>query len=238
MKNAIIMGAAGRDFHNFNVFFRDNRDYKVLAFTATQIPDIEGRKYPSVLAGELYPDGIPIHAEQDLTKLIKSMDISEVFFSYSDIPHEYVMNKASQVQAAGASFTLLGPRETMIKSKLPVISVCAVRTGCGKSQTTRKISLLLKQKGRKVVVIRHPMPYGDLTKQAVQRFAAYDDLIKHEVDCLMISSGFLMVHQIGGKYSTPVAERRARILQLMSDFAGLQALYRDGCQALDALDPE
>jgi predicted GTPase len=180
MKNVIIMGAAGRDFHNFNVFFRDNRKYRVMAFTATQIPDIEERKYPSVLAGEFYPDGIPIHAEEDLIKLIKSMDVSEVYFSYSDTPHEYVMNKASEVQAAGASFTLLGPRETMIKSKLPVISVCAVRTGCGKSQTTRKISLLLKDRGRRVVVIRHPMPYGDLAKQAVQRFATYDDMIKNQ----------------------------------------------------------
>ena len=180
MKNVLIMGAAGRDFHNFNVFFRNNEGYRVRAFTATQIPDIEGRKYPTELAGKLYPEGIPIYPEEDLKNLIKEMDISEVYFSYSDVPHAYVMHKASEVQAAGASFNLLGPDETMIKSQLPVISVCAVRTGCGKSQTTRKIALLLKEKGRRVVVIRHPMPYGDLIKQKVQRFATYEDMIKHE----------------------------------------------------------
>ena len=180
MKKAIIMGAAGRDFHNFNVYFRENPQYQVMAFTATQIPDIEGRKYPSVLAGELYPNGIPIYAEENLIQLIKDQEVSEVFFSYSDIHHEYVMHKASEVQAAGASFSLLGPQETMIKSSRPVISVCAVRTGCGKSQTTRKAALLLQEKGRKVVAIRHPMPYGDLAKQAVQRFATYEDMIKHE----------------------------------------------------------
>ena len=174
------MGAAGRDFQNFNVYFRDKEEYRVVAFTATQIPDIEDRKYPSALAGKLYPDGIPIFAEEELSSLIHKNEISEVFFSYSDVSHEYIMHKASQVLAAGASFTLLGPWETMIKSKLPVISVCAVRTGCGKSQTSRKIALLLKEKGRKVVVIRHPMPYGDLVKQRVQRFATYEDMINHE----------------------------------------------------------
>ncbi len=180
MKNALIMGAAGRDFHNFNVYFRDKEEYRVVAFTATQIPDIEDRKYPSALAGKLYPDGIPIYSEEELSSLIGKNEISEVFFSYSDVSHEYIMHKASQVLAEGASFTLLGPRETMIKSKLPVISVCAVRTGCGKSQTSRKIALILKEKGRRVVVIRHPMPYGDLVKQRVQRFATYEDMIKHE----------------------------------------------------------
>lgn len=180
MKKAIIMGAAGRDFHNFNVYFRDNEYYQVVGFTATQIPDIEGRKYPAVLAGRLYPEGIPIYAEKELTSLIKEKDVKQVFFSYSDTPHEYVMHKASEVQAAGASFILLGPDETMIKSKKPVVSVCAVRTGCGKSQTTRKIALLLKEKGRKVVAIRHPMPYGDLAQQSVQRFGTYEDMIKHK----------------------------------------------------------
>jgi predicted GTPase len=180
MKNVIIMGAAGRDFHNFNVFFRDNRQFRVTAFTATQIPDIEGRRYPAVLAGELYPDGIPIHDEEDLSRLIREDKVDQVFFSYSDTPHAYVMHQASLVQAAGASFVLLGPDETMIKSSRPVVSVCAVRTGCGKSQTTRKIALLLKEKGRRVVAIRHPMPYGDLARQAVQRFAAYEDMIQHE----------------------------------------------------------
>ncbi|UCE42120.1 MAG: GTPase [Candidatus Aminicenantes bacterium] len=180
MKNAIIMGAAGRDFHNFNVFFRDNEDYSVRAFTATQIPDIEDRKYPTELAGELYPHGIPIFPQEDLKNLIRELDIEEVYFSYSDVPHTHVMHLASAVQATGASFNLLGPDETMIKSQLPVISVCAVRTGCGKSQTTRKIALLLKEKGHRVVVIRHPMPYGDLIRQKVQRFATYEDMIAHE----------------------------------------------------------
>jgi len=180
MKNIIIMGAAGRDFHNFNVFFRNKKNYCVRAFTATQIPDIEDRKYPAALAGELYPDGIPIYPEEDLKNLIRESDIAEVYFSYSDVLHTYVMHLASEVQAAGASFNLLGPDETMIKSQLPVISVCAVRTGCGKSQTTRKIALLLKEMGRRVVVIRHPMPYGDLIKQKVQRFATYEDMIAHE----------------------------------------------------------
>jgi predicted GTPase len=180
MKKALIMGAAGRDFHNFNVYFRDKEEYRVVALTATQIPDIEDRKYPSALAGKLYPDGIPIYPEEELPSLIGKNEISEVFFSYSDVSHEYIMHKASQVLAEGASFTLLGPRETMIKSNLPVISVCAVRTGCGKSQTSQKIALLLKEKGRRVVIIRHPMPYGDLVKQKVQRFATYEDMIKHE----------------------------------------------------------
>jgi predicted GTPase len=180
MKNVIIMGAAGRDFHNFNVYFRGNADYRVVAFTATQIPDIADRKYPAQLAGRDYPDGIPIYHEEDLTSLIEKMGVKEVYFSYSDVSHEYVMHKASQVMAAGASFSLLGPCETMIKSNRPLISVCAVRTGSGKSQTSRKVALLLKEKGRKVVVIRHPMPYGDLVKQKVQRFAMYDDLVKQE----------------------------------------------------------
>jgi len=174
------MGAAGRDFHNFNVFFRDKKNFRVAAFTATQIPDIEDRKYPAVLAGSLYPEGIPIYPEESLPSLIKEGGIDEVYFSYSDVSHEYIMHKASEVLAAGASFTLLGPRETMIKSNLPLISVCAVRTGSGKSQTSRKIALLLKAKGRKVVVIRHPMPYGDLAKQKIQRFASYEDMIKEK----------------------------------------------------------
>lgn len=180
MKNVIIMGAAGRDFHNFNVFFRDNEQFRVIAFTATQIPDIEDRRYPSALAGSLYPEGIPIYSEEELQPLIIKHGIDEVYFSYSDVSHEYLMHKASEALAAGASFSLLGPRETMIKSKRPVISVCAVRTGCGKSQTSRKITLLLKEKGRKVVVIRHPMPYGDLARQRVQRFASYEDMIREE----------------------------------------------------------
>jgi len=156
------------NFHNFNVFFRDNDNYQVVAFTATQIPDIEGRKYPPSLAGKLYPEGIPIYPEEKLTSLIKEQQVDEVFFSYSDVPHEYLMHKASEVMASGA---------TMLSSQKPVISVCAVRTGCGKSQTTRKIALLLQEKGRQVVVIRHPMPYGNLEQQRVQRFATYQDMI-------------------------------------------------------------
>jgi predicted GTPase len=180
MKKVIIMGAAGRDFHNFNTYFRDNPNFQVVAFTATQIPDIDGRKYPAALAGKLYSDGIPIFPEEQLDALIRKHNVTKVYLSYSDLPHEYVMHKASQVQAAGATFILLGPIDTMIKSKRPVVSVCAVRTGCGKSQTSRKAALILKKKGRSVAAIRHPMPYGDLVKQKVQRFATYEDMAKNE----------------------------------------------------------
>jgi predicted GTPase len=180
MKKVIIMGAAGRDFHNFNTYFRDNPGYRVVAFTATQIPDIEGRKYPAALAGKLYPKGIPIEAESELDKLIAAYKVDDVHLAYSDLPYQYVMNKAAQVQAAGANFMLLGPAATMIKSRKPVVSVCAVRTGSGKSQTSRKVATILKEKGRRVAAIRHPMPYGDLVKQKVQRFATYADLDKHE----------------------------------------------------------
>ncbi len=176
----LIMGAAGRDFHNFNVFFRDNPDYEVVAFTATQIPDIEGRTYPAALAGKLYPQGIPIFAESDLLKLIAEKNVDQVIFAYSDVPHEVVMHKASAVLAAGADFRLMGTKTTQLKSSKPVVSVCAVRTGSGKSQTTRRVSLILRGMGYKVAAIRHPMPYGDLVKQAVQRFADYSDLDKHE----------------------------------------------------------
>lgn len=176
----LIMGAAGRDFHNFNVVYRQNNLYEVVAFTATQIPDIEGRNYPSELSGELYPNGIPIHDESKLVDLIAEQDVEEVVFSYSDITHEYVMHKASQVLAVGAHFKLLGGEQTMIQSSKPVISVCAVRTGCGKSQTTRKVAEILKAAGKQVAVIRHPMPYGDLAKQGVQRFTTLEDLEKHD----------------------------------------------------------
>ena len=178
-KNVLIMGAAGRDFHNFNVFYRDNKDYNVVAFTATQIPDIDGRVYPKQLAGKLYPKGIKIYEENELEKLIKKLKVDEVVFSYSDVQFEYVMTKASIVNALGVSFRLLGADETQVKSKKPVISVLAVRTGCGKSQTSRKIVEILTAAGKKVVAIRHPMPYGDLVKQKVQRFATYADLKKH-----------------------------------------------------------
>jgi len=176
----LIMGAAGRDFHNFNTFFRGNDAYEVVAFTATQIPNIEGRKYPAELAGALYPEGIPIHPETELEQLIREEQIDQVVFSYSDVPHTYVMHKASLVNAAGADFRLMGTSNTQIKSTKPVIAVCAVRTGSGKSQTTRRVSLILREMGYKVAAIRHPMPYGDLVKQKVQRFADYSDLNKHE----------------------------------------------------------
>ncbi len=179
-RRVLIMGAAGRDFHNFNTYFRNNKNYEVVCFTATQIPDIEGRKYPALLAGKLYPKGIPIYDEKDLKKLIIKHKIDTVVFSYSDVNHQYLMSKASDVQAAGASFMLLGPNDTMIKSKKPVIAIVAARTGCGKSQTTRKVSEILKEQGFKLVAIRHPMPYGDLAKQKVQRFASIKDLKKHK----------------------------------------------------------
>jgi predicted GTPase len=174
------MGAAGRDFHNFNVYFRDNEAYEVVAFTATQIPDIEGRMYPPELAGKLYPNGIPIYAEEELTDLIKKHDVQQVIFAYSDVYYPHLMNKAAMVQAAGADFRLMGPNTTMLKSSKPVIAVTAIRTGVGKSQTTRKVCDTLKAMGKKVVAIRHPMPYGDLAKQACQRFATYADLDKHK----------------------------------------------------------
>jgi len=176
----LIMGAAGRDFHNFNVYFRDNAKYQVMAFTATQIPNIEGRNYPTELAGSMYPDGIPIYPEEDLIKLVHEFQIDQVIFAYSDVPHEYVMHKASMVLAAGADFRLMGTKSTQIKSTKPVIAICAIRTGAGKSQTTRRVSRVLRDLGYRVAAIRHPMPYGDLVKQAVQRFANYSDLDTHE----------------------------------------------------------
>jgi len=175
-QRVIIMGAAGRDFHNFNVFFRDNQAYDVVAFTATQIPNIAGRTYPAKLAGAQYPKGIPIHPESDLVKLIRSLKADQVVFAYSDVSHETVMHKASQVLAAGADFRLMGAGTTQIKSSKPVVSVCAARTGSGKSQTTRRVAELLMARGYTVAAVRHPMPYGDLVKQAVQRFANYKDL--------------------------------------------------------------
>jgi predicted GTPase len=178
-RNVIIIGAAGRDFHNFNTFYRENDAYNVVAFTAAQIPDIEGRRYPPELAGDLYPEGIPIYAEEDLPKLIKDLNVGECAFSYSDVSYQHVMSVSAIVQAAGSSFVLLGPDDTMIKSTKPLISVGAVRTGCGKSQTSRRVIEILMEKGLKVVAIRHPMPYGDLVAQRVQRFAELDDLEKH-----------------------------------------------------------
>jgi predicted GTPase len=177
----LIMGAAGRDFHNFNVYFRENTDYEVVAFTATQIPNIEGRNYPPELAGALYPEGIPIYPEEDLARLIREASIDQVIFAYSDVTHEYVMHKASLVLASGADFRLMGLHSTQLKSSKPVVAVCAVRTGSGKSQTTRRVSRILRDMGFRVAAIRHPMPYGDLRKQAVQRFGSYQDL--KDQDC-------------------------------------------------------
>ncbi len=176
----LIMGAAGRDFHNFNTVFRDDDRYEIVAFTATQIPNIEGRRYPPELAGRLYPKGIPIYPESELTALIHTLNVEQVVFAYSDVSHHYVMAKAATVVAAGADFRLIGPRETMLPSSKPVVAVCAVRTGSGKSQTTRYVANLLQKLGKKVVAVRHPMPYGDLVKQRVQRFATYADLDAHQ----------------------------------------------------------
>ncbi len=176
----LIMGAAGRDFHNFNTFYRDNEQYEVVAFTATQIPNIDGRKYPAELAGKLYPEGIKIYPESELPDLIKQFDVDEVVFAYSDVPYDYVMHKSALVNSLGADFRLMGTKETQVKSTKPVVAICAVRTGSGKSQTTRRVAAILQKMGFKVAAIRHPMPYGDLVKQRVQRFATYADLDKHE----------------------------------------------------------
>ncbi|HEX3007091.1 MAG TPA: cyclic 2,3-diphosphoglycerate synthase [Bacteroidales bacterium] len=179
-RRIMILGAAGRDFHNFNTFYRNNPRFKVVAFTATQIPDIDGRKYPAELAGAGYPDGIPIFAEDELTELIRKFDVQECVFSYSDVPYSRVMSTGAKVNACGANFTMLGPKETMIKSSKPVIAVGAIRTGCGKSQTSRRVIEILIERGLKVVAVRHPMPYGDLVQQRVQRFATVSDLEKHK----------------------------------------------------------
>ncbi len=177
MKNVIILGAAGRDFHVFNTCFKNKKEYNVVAFTATQIPYIDDKKYPAELAGHLYPSGIPIFPEDKLSELIKTKDVHLAVFAYSDVNYDYVMRKGAEVLSCGANFSLIGPNDTMLKSSKPVVSVCAVRTGCGKSQTSRKIVDIIKEKGKKTVAIRHPMPYGDLVKQRVQRFETYKDLV-------------------------------------------------------------
>lgn len=179
-RRVLIMGAAGRDFHNFNVVYRDNSDYEVVAFTANQIPDIHDRRYPVELAGGLYPQGVPIYSEDEITRLIPELRVDEVVFSYSDVSYEYIMHRASLVNSLGADFKILSATSTMVKSTKPVVAVCAVRTGVGKSQTTRKVCDILKQMGLRVVAVRHPMPYGDLARQACQRFATYEDLDFHE----------------------------------------------------------
>jgi len=215
----LIMGAAGRDFHNFNCCFRGRPEHRVLAFTATQIPNIDGRTYPAALAGNAYPDGIPIYPEQQLEDLIARLKIDTVVLSYSDVPHEYVMHMAARVNAAGSHFTLLGTRDTMLPSKKPVVAICAVRTGCGKSQTTRHVAATLKALGKKVAAIRHPMPYGDLTRQACQRFAELKDLDRH--DCTIeereeyephIAAGTLVYAGIDYQQILDMAEKEADVI--------------------------
>ena len=215
----VIMGAAGRDFHNFNCLFRDNPDYEVVAFTATQIPDIEGRTYPSTLAGELYPEGIPIRPEEELEGIVRERSIDEVWFSYSDVPFDYVMDKASRVIGWGAHFGVCSVTKTMLPSSKPVIAITAVRTGVGKSQTSRYVSRILRRLGKKVVAIRHPMPYGDLSKQICQRFATYEDLDLH--DCTIeereeyephIDNGFVVYAGIDYEKILREAEKEADLI--------------------------
>jgi predicted GTPase len=225
-QNVIIIGAAGRDFHNFNTYYRDNEDYEVKAFTAAQIPDIDGRKYPAELAGRLYPEGIPIHPQDELEKLIADLDIDICAFSYSDIPYSYVMGVSARVNAAGASFTLLGTKATMLKSTKPVIAVCAVRTGCGKSQTSRKIVELLMEQGLKVVAVRHPMPYGDLIKQKVQRFASIEDLHRH--DCSIEEMEEYEPHIIRGNVIYAGVDYEAILRQAENDPDGCDVILWDG----------
>ncbi len=217
--NVIITGAAGRDFHNFNCCFRNDPRYHVAAFTATQIPNIEGRTYPAALAGAGYPNGIMIHPESELESLIREHDVELVVFSYSDVPHEYVMHQGARVNAAGANFQLVGPERTMLRAKKPVIAVCAVRTGCGKSQTTRKVAEVLKSMGKKVAVVRHPMPYGDLTRQACQRFAEPADMDRHECTIeereeyeLHINNGNLLFAGVDYHQILAAAEKEADVL--------------------------
>lgn len=225
-KNIIIIGAAGRDFHNFNTCFRDNEDYNVVAFTAAQIPDIEGRKYPSDLAGNLYPDGIPVFGEEELVKLITDFNVDDCVFSYSDITYQKVMSVSAIVNAAGANFVLLGPGDTMIKSKKPVISVCAVRTGCGKSQTSRRVIELLLEKGLKVVAVRHPMPYGDLVAQKVQRFADVKDLAKH--NCTLEEMEEYEPHVVRGNVIYAGVDYEAILREAETDPKGCDVILWDG----------
>ncbi len=225
-RNVIIIGAAGRDFHNFNTRYRNDPDTNVVAFTAAQIPDIEGRRYPAGLAGPLYPDGIPIHAEEELERLIAELDVDECAFSYSDISYDHVMRLASIVQAAGASYTLLGPRDTQVASSKPVISVCAVRTGVGKSQTTRRVIEILLAMGLRPVAIRHPMPYGDLDLQRVQRFAAVEDLAKH--DCTIEEMEEYEPHVVRGNVIYAGADYEAIVRAAENDPDGCDVIVWDG----------
>jgi predicted GTPase len=225
-KNIIIIGAAGRDFHNFNTCFRDREEYHVVAFTAAQIPDIDGRKYPAGLAGKLYPEGIPIYSEDQLPRLIADLKVNTCVFSYSDLPYNKVMAIGAIVNAAGANFELLGTRDTMIKSRKPVIAVCAVRTGCGKSQTSRKVIELLMEAGLKVVAIRHPMPYGDLEAQKVQRFAALDDLRLHK--CTIEEMEEYEPHVVRGNVIYAGVDYAAIIRAAEVDPSGCDVILWDG----------
>jgi predicted GTPase len=225
-RNVIIIGAAGRDFHNFNTFFRDNEQYNVVAFTAAQIPDIDGRKYPAELAGKLYPAGIPIFAEEELVKLIKELKVQDCVFSYSDVPYNRVMNLSSVVNAAGANFMLLGPGETMVKSTKPVIAVVATRTGCGKSQTSRKVVEHLMAQGLKVVAVRHPMPYGDLVAQKVQRFATVEDLKKHK--CTVEEMEEYEPHVVRGNVIYAGVDYEAILRAAEKDPSGCDVILWDG----------
>ena len=225
-RNVIIIGAAGRDFHNFNTYYRGNEAYKVIAFTAAQIPDIEGRKYPAELAGELYPEGIPIFAEEDLPRVIQELEADECTFSYSDVSYQHVMGVSAIVEAAGASFVLLGPKDTQIKSTKPVISVCAVRTGCGKSQTSRRVIEILMEKGLKVVAIRHPMPYGDLVAQKVQRYAELSDLEKHK--CTIEEMEEYEPHIVRGNVIYAGVDYEAILREAENDPDGCDVILWDG----------
>ena len=225
-RNVIIIGAAGRDFHNFNTYFRDNELYNVVAFTAAQIPDIDGRKYPAELAGKLYPDGIPIHSESELPQLISKMKVDDCVFSYSDVTYHKVMATSAIVNEAGANFILLGWKETMVKSTKPVIAVGAVRTGCGKSQTSRRVVELLMAKGLKVVAVRHPMPYGNLVEQKVQRFAAVSDLAKHK--CTVEEMEEYKPHVIRGNVIYAGVDYEAILRAAENDPAGCDVVLWDG----------
>jgi len=225
-RKIIIIGAAGRDFHNFNTLYRDNSDYKVAAFTAAQIPDIAGRKYPASLAGCMYPEGIPIYDQADLEKLIKELDVDECVFSYSDVPYNFVMGVGAKVNAAGAAFSMAGHKGTMLKSCKPVVAVGAVRTGCGKSQTSRRIAEALMAKGLKVIAVRHPMPYGDLEAQKVQRFAAIDDLVKH--NCTIEEMEEYEPHIARGNVIYAGVDYEAILRAAENDPAGCDVILWDG----------
>ncbi|MBI9037015.1 MAG: hypothetical protein JEY97_02675 [Bacteroidales bacterium] len=225
-KKVIIIGAAGRDFHNFNTYYRGNENYDVVAFTAAQIPDIDGRKYPAELAGDLYPDGIPIYAEEDLPKLIQELKADDCVFAYSDVTYRKVMSMSAIVNAAGANFILLGPEETMVKSTKPVIAVVATRTGCGKSQTSRKVIEYLMEQGLKVIAIRHPMPYGDLVEQKVQRFATVEDLKKHK--CTVEEMEEYEPHVVRGNVIYAGVDYEAIVRAAENDPDGCDVIIWDG----------